>query len=113
MTLLDFSSVIKATEACKMVVVDMPIGLPSGAEARACDLKAQEILGNSGRPRLFLCPPQESLGARTPVEFQACVEKLTGRKAALPVWGIVGRIKEVDSVITQTSNIASGSFIQS
>ena len=96
----DFASVVKETEECKILVVDMPIGSPSGAKCRACDLDARKALGNSGQTRLFLCPHRKSLGAGSPVEFQASIKELTGKGAGLPVWGIVARIKEVDSVMT-------------
>ena len=95
----NFAAVLEATKSCKVVVVDMPIGLPSGKEPRACDLEARKALGKEGQTRLFLCPPRQSLEANTPEEFQKRIKELTGKGAGLPVWGIVRRIKEVDGAM--------------
>ena len=96
----DFASVLKEAESCKVVVVDMPIGLPSGKEPRTCDLEAQKALGKSGQSRLFLCPPRNCMDAKEPDEFQKCIQHVTGKGAGLPVWGIVPKIREVDDTMT-------------
>lgn len=96
----NFTSVLKETESCKVVVVDIPIGLPSGAESRTCDMEARIALGKSRQSRLFLCPPRQRRETNTPQEFQKRIKELTGKGAGWPVWGIVGKIKEVDDAMT-------------
>ncbi len=96
----DFGSVIAATERCEVLVVDMPIGIPSGSELRKCDIAARQLLGLAGRNRVFLTPPRECLKAATPEEFQRMHRELRGKGAALVVWGIVPKIREVDAVMS-------------
>jgi predicted RNase H-like nuclease len=91
---------IEATADCRAVVVDMPIGLPSGCEPRLCDVAAREALGREGHNRVFMTPPRATLNQITPEEFQESHRRLTGRGAGLPVWGIVPRLKEVDAAMT-------------
>jgi predicted RNase H-like nuclease len=95
----DFRSVIAATERCGVVVVDMPVGIPSGSELRKCDIAAREALGPAGRSRVFLTPPRGCLKAETPEEFQRMHREVRGKGAALVVWGIVPKIREVDAVM--------------
>lgn len=94
-----FSSVLELTQACRIAVVDMPIGMPSGTPPRACDVAARETLGDAGRERVFLCPPRESLKATTAKKFQEIHRRVTGKGAGLPVWGIAPKLKEVDSAM--------------
>jgi len=94
----DFCSVLEMTQICKMVVVDMPIGIPSGAEVRDCDVLARDELGKA-RSSVFLTPPRECLQADNPEAFQAIHRRLRGKGAGLPTWGIVPKIKEVDVVM--------------
>ena len=93
-----FKLVLKATDTCEVVAVDMPIGIPSGAQRRDCDLQAIKALGKAAS-RVFLTPPRESLCAKTPVEFQEIHRNLRDTGAGFVVWGIVPKIKEVDEVM--------------
>jgi predicted RNase H-like nuclease len=96
----DFRAVIEVTQTCRAVAVDMPIGLPSGAELRACDLEARRRLGPALQSRLFLTPPRGALVARSPREFQRLHRRLARRGAGLPVWGIAGKLADIDRAIT-------------
>jgi predicted RNase H-like nuclease len=95
----NFESVLKSTQTCCIVVIDIPIGIPSKATERACDLEAQEILRKAAG-RVFLTPPEECLTARTPKDFQETHCNLRGKGAGVPVWGIVPKIKEVNKAMT-------------
>ena len=81
-----------------VIAVDMPIGLPDGAEPRACDLEAQQALGRQ-RGSIFLAPPRATLSARDPREFQRIHRSLRGVGAGLPVWGIVPKMREVNRAL--------------
>jgi len=95
----DFCQVLKATESCKVVVVDMPIGIPSGGEYRDCDILARKELGKA-RNRVFLTPSRQCLQADTPEEFQEIHRRLRGKGAGLPLWGILPKLREVDGLMS-------------
>lgn len=96
----DFAAVVLLTAECVCVAVDIPIGLPSGPEPRACDLAARQRLGGTARARVFPTPPRGTLSAESPRQFQSLHRQLTGRAASLPVWGIVPKLREVDAAMT-------------
>ncbi len=93
----DFRSLLEVTRHCSPVMVDIPIGLPTGDEPRICDIRAQEELGKEGRARVFVTPPRETLTARSAQEFQDVYKELRHVGAGYPVWGIVPKLLEVDS----------------
>ena len=98
----DFTGCISKTVLCRAVMVDMPIGLPSGStsEARLCDLEARAMLKGASST-IFCAPPRCTLSAKNPAEFQRVHHAATGKGAGLPVWGIVPKLREVDSTMTQ------------
>jgi predicted RNase H-like nuclease len=87
------------TGDCERVVVDIPIGIPSGARIRFCDLEAQKLLGK-GSSRVFLAPPREALVSKQPGEFQSVYRHHRGKGAGLPVWGILPKLNEADRLMT-------------
>jgi predicted RNase H-like nuclease len=95
---LDFNAVLEAIQACQVVAVDIPIGLPDASDIRDCDLGAQRALG-SKRSSVFLTPPRFCLEARGPVEFQRMHRGIRGKGAGLPVWGIVPKMLEVNRLM--------------
>jgi predicted RNase H-like nuclease len=95
-----FADVLAATAACDVVTVDMPIGLPDGAAPRACDMEAWALLGGAGKKSVFPAPPRSTLGARTPLMFQALYRQACGKGAPVPLWGIVPKIVEVDAAMS-------------
>jgi predicted RNase H-like nuclease len=97
-----FEALLIATAKCQIVVVDMPIGLPTGAEHRRCDEIGRTLLGPVAAARLFYAPPRPTLAARTATEFQSLHRDVTGKGAGLPVWGIVPKLRDVDTVMTST-----------
>ncbi|HEV1995775.1 MAG TPA: DUF429 domain-containing protein [Candidatus Acidoferrum sp.] len=96
----DFRSLVQSTLDCEQVVVDIPIGLPSGKKIRTCDEDARRLLGREGSTRVFLAPPREAMHASDPQEFQILHSKFRGKGAGWPVWGIVRKLKEVDEIMT-------------
>lgn len=95
----DFPALVALTGPRDVLVVDIPIGLPERGEPRRCDIEAKNMLGKDGQDRVFLTPPRGALGAKTAEEFVALIKQLTGKGPGLPVWGIVPKLKEVDSVM--------------
>lgn len=97
-----FQALLDATIDAEVLVVDMPIGLPTGREHRLCDELGRSLLGPEGTTRLFFAPPRPTLVADSPVAFQTLHRAVTGKGAGLPVWGIVKKLREVDAVMTPT-----------
>ena len=95
----DFEEVLKIVFDCSTVVVDMPIGLPESG-IRKCDAEARGVLGKTGTSTVFNTPPRASLAAQDKYEFQEIVKKINGVGAGYPVWGIVPKLKDLDSQMT-------------
>ncbi|HUL33724.1 MAG TPA: DUF429 domain-containing protein [Candidatus Eisenbacteria bacterium] len=96
----DFRTVLALTADCRRVAVDIPIGLPSRQNLRACDLEAKKLLSGHNTSALFYAPPREALNAESPREFQRLHRKLRGTGAGLPVWGFLPKVKEASSAMT-------------
>lgn len=95
-----FMELLEDLKECRVIAVDMPIGLPAGAELRACDLEAKRLLGPKAQARVFPAPPRSLLAAATPEEFQAGHRALLGKGAPVPLWRIIPKIREVDACMT-------------
>lgn len=108
-----FADVVSLTATCSAVGVDMPFGLPSGSDVRACDMLAREKLAaradkdTKAATRLFLAPPREAIynHGGNPKEFQRLHRHYRGVGAGLPVWGIVPKMLEVDAALTSTPSL--------
>ena len=96
----EFRDVLAFTASCKMIVVDMPIGLPSEAEKRKCDLEVRNLLAPEGRSRVFFTPPCTTLDASSYNIFLEKHRQATGRGASRQTYGIVPKLREVDPVMT-------------
>jgi predicted RNase H-like nuclease len=95
-----FAELMLELEDCRAVAVDMPIGLPAGAELRRCDLEAKKLLGSKAQARVFPAPPRSLLAAETPEDFQAGHKALLGKGAPVPLWRIMPKIREVDTLMS-------------
>jgi predicted RNase H-like nuclease len=90
-------AVLAATRGCAAVGVDIPLGLPSGAARRACDVACARRLGRA-RASVFPAPPRAVLAATTPEEARAVARSLTGRAISLQTFHIGPKIREWDAV---------------
>lgn len=95
----NFRALLHATRECRAVVVDIPIGLPSGKTPRQCDIEARAMLGKQGQARVFLAPPRECLNAKGKEEFQRIHRIEREKGAGYPVWGILPKLKETDGAM--------------
>lgn len=77
-----------------VVAVDIPVGLPSAGERRACDVAARARLG-AQRSSVFFAPPREALPARTHAEACALSRAAGGAGLSLQTWHITDKIREV------------------
>lgn len=95
----EFGQVLDATADCRVVMVDMPIGLPEGKLPRSCDIEARKQLGAAWM-RIFYAPPHCTLDAHEPGEFQQRHREATGKGAGWPVWPLVKKLVQVNHTMT-------------
>ena len=96
----NFRTMIAYTLDCERIAVDIPIGLPSGASMRHCDVEAKKLLVGGNPSSLFYAPPAETLDAETPADFQRLHRAARNVGAGLPVWGILPKVKEANVAMT-------------
>jgi predicted RNase H-like nuclease len=98
----DFRTMLKLTEDCRRVAVDIPIGVPTGKQKRLCDIEARTFLHrfDHNPASVFFTPPRECLRAETPEELQKLHKKVTDKGAGYPVWGILSKIREANERMT-------------
>jgi predicted RNase H-like nuclease len=99
-----FTQLASRTPAPQVIAVDIPIGLPDRG-SRDCDLDARKKLGCRGccvfpapvRPVLASKSYQEACRIRFSVEM---------KKMSSQAWGIVPKIREVDTLLRQNPQMA-------
>ena len=95
--------------AARLVLVDIPIGLPTGREGRACDREARKLLGRKRGTSVFPTPTRQTVrqAVQTPNDA-AAVQKAEQRSAEKSVskqtLAIVPKIAEVDKVMLDRDN---------
>lgn len=95
-----FAEVLSKTRDCKLVCVDIPIGLSNGAEPRECDVAARQLLGGRRASSVFPTPIRQCLLANDPeTASKICFEYL-GKKLNRQSFFIMPKIREVDRVMT-------------
>jgi predicted RNase H-like nuclease len=80
--------------------VDMPVGLPGGPGGRRCDREARVLLGPR-RSSVFSAPVRAVLEARDYAEALTLSRAASGVGLSRQSWGIVGKIRELDTLIRQ------------
>ncbi len=80
-----------------VVAVDIPLGLPSGADRRTCDVSAAARLGVQ-RSSVFPAPPRAVLAARDHVEASVLSRAAGSVGVSLQTWNIVPKIREADGL---------------
>jgi len=91
------------------ILVDMPIGLASGADTRACDDLTRRALGPR-RASVFAAPPRAVLAAHDHTTANALTRELTGRGLSLQTWNIVPRIRDLDEALARDAALAARAF---
>lgn len=95
-----FTEVLSKTRNCKLVCVDIPIGLSDGAKPRGCDLAARRILGRGRASSIFPPPIRSCLAAKDyKTASRICFEH-SGKKLNRQTFFIMGKIREVDQAMT-------------
>ncbi len=114
-----FCELLKYYAAAKLILVDMPIGLPAGQKGiqvghkkgdlggRHCDWEARKLLGSSWQ-RVFLTPTRFTVDAATQSDKTSAERKkaayetefkATGAKLTPFAFSLVKKIHEVDSLL--------------
>jgi predicted RNase H-like nuclease len=89
------AAVLDAAAGCAAVGVDVPLGLPAGAERRACDVEVARALGRA-RSSVFPVPPRAVLTAPGFPRAGEVARALTGRGISLQTWHIGPKILDWD-----------------
>ena len=89
-----------------IILIDIPIGLKdSGIQERLCDLEARKILGSGRGSSVFPVPCRQAVYSQTYDEASEMNKNLLGRGLSKQAWGIVPKIREVDSFIVNNDYI--------
>lgn len=88
-----------AAAFCRLVLIDIPIGLPDGK--RECDLQAKAILGRFNS-RVFLTPPRAVVYATAYADAAKVCKAIAGFGLAKQTWNICPKIRSVDEFLRAT-----------
>jgi len=86
-----------AERGAALILIDIPIGLPSDHE-RAVDARARRVLGVRSSS-IFSVPTRSALYAATYAEANEINGGLTGKKLSKQLWNIAPKIREVDLLL--------------
>lgn len=84
----------------EVVAVDIPIGLPRGADRRRADLEAKAALG-AQRSSVFFVPPRAALAASTQAEASRLSRAAGSVGVSIQTFHILNKIAEVDDLLRQ------------
>ena len=94
-----FDEVLERTAQCRLICVNIPIGLSLGPE-RACDLMARKILGRPRAGSVYAPPIRQCLEIPDyPTASRICFAK-TLRALNMHTFRIIKKIRQVDDAIT-------------
>jgi len=83
-----------------LVLIDIPIGLPSSDTlSRLCDTEARRLLSPHRHTSIFSPPSREALAAEDYVDACRRNHETLGRKITLQCWHIARKINEIDAFL--------------
>jgi predicted RNase H-like nuclease len=89
-----------------LVAIDVPIGLPESGP-RQCDVAARRRLGRFRGTSVFAAPVRAMLPTRSYEHACRTGRAVDGRALSRQCWSILPKIREVDALVTQDSEIRS------
>ena len=106
-----FGELLDNYRLAKLVLVDIPIGLPHGPGGRDCDREARRRLGSRG-PTVFPTPTRQTVrqAIQSPGDFKAAADleqRITGKRVTKQSFAICGKIGQVDAVMVSRGRGAS------
>ena len=87
------------------ILVDVPIGLPSGASPRGCERLARRLAG-ARRASVFTPPARVVLGAGDYASANAANRRATGKGLSRQAWNLVPRIRQADELLRADRSLA-------
>jgi len=95
-----FGEVVIHARGADLILVDIPMGLPSAdcPVLRRCDTMARELLGTRAST-VFPVPAREAVWAESYPEACRLNRRILGRDLSRQSWGICPKIREVDAVL--------------
>jgi len=98
--------VIDFTFTTSLTLIDIPIGLKDDdPEERMCDKAARKLLGYPRMLSVFHIPNRPVVYASSYEEACSLSQQIKGKKISVQTWGIVPKIKEVDSVFAENRHV--------
>ena len=85
-TLQHVSSLTELTDA-EVIAVDIPLAFPTGAEGRAAEREARQLLGRRASS-IFSTPPREVFDTGSYEEACATARERTGKAISRQAWGL-------------------------
>jgi predicted RNase H-like nuclease len=83
-----------------LILIDMPIGLPSeDIPIRECDYVARKLLSPFRHSSVFPPPTRAAIKAETYPQACAINQRLTGSRFTVQTWNIVPKIREIDALM--------------
>ena len=96
----DANAVGELAGGADTVLIDIPIGLvDSGVDGRWCDREARQLLGRGRAASVFAAPARSTLAASSYPDALVLNRQVTGRGLSLQAWGIVPKIREIDTLL--------------
>lgn len=95
-----FAEVLSKTIDCKLVCVDIPIGLSDGNRPRECDGEARELLRGRRASSVFPSPIRPCLSA---IDYETASKisfEHIGKKLSKQTFALIKKIREVDELMT-------------
>jgi len=96
-----FTEVLSKTSDCKLVCVDIPIGLSNGNKLRECDGEARELLRGRRASSVFPSPIRPCLSA---IDYETACRisfEHSGKKLSMQSFYILDKIRQVDNVMSK------------
>ena len=84
------------------IFVDIPIGLPDGAEGRLCDKESRQRL-RARRSSVFPVPVRAALAAETYEEAKRISREASGKQLSRQTFAIVPKIRKVDKLLRRSA----------
>jgi predicted RNase H-like nuclease len=95
-----FAEVLSETSDCKLVCVDIPIGLSDGYKPRECDGTARELLKGQRASSVFPAPIRPCLKAEDYKTACQISQRYCGKRLSKQSFVIMKKIREVDELMT-------------
>jgi len=95
-----FAEVLSKTTDCKLVCVDIPIGLSDCDKPRECDIAARKILGKGRASSVFPAPIRPCLSTNEYEVANAICRKFSGKGLSKQSFALLEKIRQVDDLMT-------------